>query len=114
MIATVSCVIFAIIYESFSHGIYSNFMIFAFIIPLILGAGVSYMFYFLKFKKLPNRLENQIYNAGVETLTFGSIIEGVLQIYGTTNSKVYVYLVIGVLLLVISINSYLFRKLLTK
>ena len=110
IIVTLTCVLFAMIYESFSHGVVSKFMVYAFMIPLVFGVIISYMLYFLKIKKLPTRLENRTYNAAVATLTFGSIIEGVLQIYGTTNSKIYVYLVVGIILLIFSIGLYLFRK----
>ena len=98
------------IYESFSHGVVSNFMVYAFMISLVLGVIISYILYFFKIKKLPTRLENRTYNAAVATFTFGSIVEGVFQIYGTTNSKIYVYLVVGIILLIFSIGSYLFRK----
>ncbi len=110
IIVSLVCILFAMIYESFSHGVISNFMIYAFTIPLILGVGVNYIIYFLKINKLPNKFENRTYNAGIATLTIGSIIEGVLQIYGTTNSKVYVYLIVGLILLTSSIISYKFRK----
>ena len=110
IIVTLICILFAIIYESFSHGVISNFMIYAFMIPLVFGVVVSYVSYYLKIKKLPTEIENKTYNVAVATFTIGSIIEGVLQIYGTTNSKVYVYLVIGIIFLVFSIGSYLIRK----
>ena len=81
-------------------------MILSFLIPLIFGIGATF---YMK-RKLPSLLEKQLYNAGVTTLAFGSIVEGVLQIYGTTNSKVYIYMIFGILLLVISISLYVFRK----
>ena len=110
IIVTLICILFAMIYESFSHGVISNFMVYAFMIPLVLGVVVSYVSYYLKIKKLPTEIENKTYNAAVATFTIGSIIEGVLQIYGTTNSKVYVYLAVGIMLLVFTIGSYLLRK----
>ena len=110
IIVTLTCILFSIIYESFSHGVISNFMIFSFVVPLVFGVGINYMFYFFKIKKLPSRIQNKIYNAGIATLTIGSIMEGVLQIYGTTNSKIYVYLVVGTVLLFTSIISYSFFK----
>lgn len=110
IIVTVACILFAIIYESFSHGVISNFMVYAFTIPLILGTGVCYTLYFFKIKKLPNKFENRAYNAAIATFTVGSIVEGVLQIYGTTNWKVHLYLIVGVILLISSISSHLFRR----
>ncbi len=32
------CIVFAVIYESFSHQVYSGYMIFAFALPLVGGA----------------------------------------------------------------------------
>lgn len=97
LIASIACVIFAMIYEAFSHGVYSNYMIFAFLLPFIMGAGISFILYLINKKEasvLPSKFGNNLYNASVATLTFGSIFNGVLEIYGTTNAKVYVYLVV--------------------
>lgn len=110
IIATLLCIFFSIIYETFSHGVISNFMVLAFLIPLLLGVVGTYIVYFFKRNKLPTLLENHLYNAGVATLTFGSIMEGVLEIYGTTNVKIYLYLVIGIILLITAILLYKFRK----
>ena len=110
IIENLFCILFAIIYESFSHGVFSKFMILAFLIPLILGVIVTYILCFFKREKLPTALENKLYNAGVVTLTVGSIMEGVLQIYGTTNVKIFLYLIFGILLLTISILFYIFRN----
>ena len=63
IIVTLVCILFAMIYESFSHGVISNFMVYAFTIPLIFGVGVYYMFYFFKIKKLPNKFENRNNNS---------------------------------------------------
>lgn len=87
---------FSLIYEAFSHEVYSFYMIFAFTIPLILGACVTSILIIIK-KNGVKRLLINIYNAGIATLTFGSLFKGVLEIYGTTNSKVYVYDIIGFL-----------------
>ena len=110
IIATLLCILFSIIYESFSHGVISNFMILAFLIPLLLGVVGTYIMFFLKRNKLPTLFENHLSNAGVATLTFGSIMEGVLEIYGTTNVKIYLYLIVGLILIISSILLYSFRK----
>lgn len=97
LIASISCIIFAIIYELFSHEVYSNYMVFSFLIPLVFGLGISILLYFINRKDdtlNPRRIGNRLYNAGIATLTFGSIFNGVLEIYGTTNSKIYVYLIV--------------------
>ena len=77
-------------------------MIFAFAIPLILGAIVSIIMYGLKTKKV-TRWQNNLYNASVATLTVWSIVNGILEIYGTTNWKVNIYLILYIILLIGSI-----------
>ena len=49
-------------------------------------------------------MSNNLYNAGVATLTIGSLVYGILEIYGTTNSKVIVYFIVGVFLLILGSN----------
>ena len=95
-------IIFAFIYESFSHGVYSNYMIFAFLIPFIYGFLGSFL---LKEKK--NKLGNTLYNFGIVTLSVGSVIKGVLDIFGTTNWLVNIYLYTGIVLVVFGIIFYL-------
>ncbi len=102
LIFAVICAIFAAIYEYFSHQVYSMFMICAFLFPVILGI-------------LPDLFRSRIYDnngntefaqgiqrrvpdialtlqqCGIYILTIGSIFKGVLDIYGTTNSKGVIY-----------------------
>lgn len=97
LIISMLCAIFGVIYEFFSHDVYSNYMIFAFLIPLILGSTVSFGLCIINKnneQSNPGRLENKLYGAGIATLTVGSIFNGVLEIYGTTNVKIYTYLTI--------------------
>ena len=108
LIASIACIIFSIIYETFSHGVYSLFMICSFAIPLILGCFISLVLY--KRKISYGRVEINLYNAGVATLTFGSIFQGVLEIYGTTNFKVYIYFFVGALLILNSLAVYIIKK----
>ena len=95
------CLVFACIYEMFSHQVYSVFMIFSFLIPLIMGVGV----YALLVKKhfLVNNISNSLYKMSLYTVTFGSIMKGVLDIYGTTNSKLVIYWIVGGIMLVAAI-----------
>lgn len=108
-ILSVICLIFGIIYELFSHGVYSIYMWGAFLIPLLLGCLASLIFF-----KKQNVIENNLYNAGIITLTIGSILKGVLDIYGTTNEKLILYLILGVLFIVLSIIIHGIFKLISK
>lgn len=95
--------IIGIIYELFSHNVYSVYMQFAFVIPLILGFILSLIIYIVKPYKLPNRISMDLYNAAIATITIFSFIKGVLDIYGTTNSLINVYIIVSIILILLSI-----------
>ena len=98
---TIFVLLFSIIYESFSHGVYSNYMIFAFLIPLLLGVVVFKILEITKTKI--NFLTINFYNATIITLVVGSLMKGFLDIYGTTNNLIYGYLIISGVLLLLTI-----------
>lgn len=95
LLVTAFCGVFGWIYEQFSHGVYSWHMVYAFAYPLLggvlpfLGLGLSSV------KKWPGQPEQVFYHCGIATLTVGSIIRGVLEIYGTSNSLTIIYLFAG-------------------
>lgn len=95
LITSILCALFGGIYELFSHGVYSFFMIYAFAYPLVLGA-LPYLVLGLVGKTISlYYLGHQIYSLGIATLTLGSIVKGVLDIYGTTNILTHFYWWIG-------------------
>ncbi len=88
------CVLFGAVYECFSHGVFSYYMIYAFIFPL---AGGALPFFLLEFSgcRVPGRLPLNLYHSGIAALTVGCIFRGVLEIYGTTNPLTIVYWAAG-------------------
>lgn len=102
---TIFILVFGQIYEHFSFGVISNYMIYAFLIPLILGLLINIIIYFTKI--VPNKMGSCLYNNGIITLTVGSILRGVLDIYGTTNMYLKIYLYAGVLLIIAGIILYI-------
>ncbi len=80
---------FGAVYERFSHEVYSFFMIYAFGVPLCLGA-LPYGLLALKGRRLPGTFLN-LWNSALLTLTVGCVFKGVLDIYGTTNRLLIVY-----------------------
>lgn len=102
--------IFSLIYELFSHGVYSKYMMFAFSIPLILGTLLYLIIFKLRLNKYLSYLGMNIYNCFIITLTFGSIMKGFLYIYGTTNKFISIYIIISVILLLTSIIINLINK----
>ena len=114
-LTTVFVFVFAKIYGIFSHGVSSVFMSYAFLLPLSL-------IFFPKLLNLctGNRLWNGslkrkeeegeknlflsslasfLWKSGVAVLTVGSLYKGVLDIYGTSGSFEWVYLVVGIVTL---------------
>ena len=93
--ASVFIAIAAAVYGLFSHGVYSYFMIYAFMIPL-LGGALPHLVAAMKGMEIDAK-DTQL--AIIATLTIGSILKGVLDIYGTTNRLLIVYPVAAVLIL---------------
>ena len=88
----------AAVYGLFSHGVYSYFMTYAFMVPLLAGA-LPHLTAALKtacgkacgslYEKISGAKDAQL--AVVVTLTAGSLLKGALDIYGTTNKLLVVY-----------------------
>lgn len=80
------------VYEANAHGVFSAFMMFGFVVPLVLGF-IPYLLMWLLLKdNHPSEMVSNLYNAGVATLTVASLFNGVLDIYGTTR-----YVHVGIL-----------------
>ena len=121
---SVAIAIAAAIYGLFSHGVYSYFMTYAFMIPLLAGA-MPHLMTALKDRtengsagkisfgmspegsnnRMPHITAADIQTAVVATLTAGSIMKGVLDIYGTTNRLLIAYPVIAVLILAAAVAA---------
>ncbi|MBR6209155.1 MAG: hypothetical protein IKQ69_09155 [Oscillospiraceae bacterium] len=101
--------IFAGAYESFSHGVCSPRMVFAFLIPLILGLG-PWLAYTALCRRIPHTWTRLWWNWALATLTAGSLLAGALEIYGTTNRLLRAYppagLTLGLLALGTELREY--------
>lgn len=105
-IATVFCVIFASVYEYFSHRVYSLFMICSPLIPLFGGVVLMLLLKFVEMQK-PCRLAMTVYNWSMASLTMGSIMSGVFEIYGSKSYFTPVYWIAGLSLFALSTVIYL-------
>ena len=70
------CLIFSLIYELFSHGVYSSFMVLLFLFPLLLGAVPFSLL--ARTVILPPDASRRDYHAGIATLVTGSCLTGFL------------------------------------
>ena len=97
---TVFLALFGAVYEYFGHGVYSPYMIYAFALPLTLGA-LPWCALSLKARRAMCHGAARLWDSGVLTLAVGSVFRGVLDIFGTTNRLVAVYPAAGAALLLI-------------
>ena len=98
------------VYGLFSHGVYSYFMTYAFMIPLLCGA-LPHLTAAMKnasvrsggdgkrFSSVKQAAAADLQLALIATLTTGSLLKGALDIYGTTSRLLIVYPVISILII---------------
>lgn len=109
--ASAFCGLFAAVYEHFGHGVYSSYMVYLFLWPLLGGMPALLLalakpaaFYG---RLYPARAVRELWGAGVATLTLGSCLRGVFDIYGTTAPLVRAYWFAGTLLLLTALALYI-------
>lgn len=95
---------FGAVYEHFSYGVYSNYMLYAFV-PF-LTAGLLLLFAAMGHRPLQPRTMFLLYTCAV-TLTVGSIAAGIIRITGRNNQLLLIYPVIGGVLAVLTVISHL-------
>ena len=98
LIAALFCALFGAVYEAFGHGVYSYGMLYAFAFPLALGVFPLYLIDVLH-APYPGKALRNLWHAGIAALTTGSIVTGILEIYGTTNPLTAVYWILGAVFL---------------
>ena len=109
LVISVFVAILGAVYECFSHGVWSAYMVYAFMVPLVLDA-LPFTLMALRRRPLPHRWVLNLHHAGVATLTVGSIFEGVLAIYGTTHPMTMVYWFAGPALILLGLLVHLFTR----
>ena len=107
LLVSAFCALFGGVYEHYSHGVFSASMIYAFAYPLAGGAIP-----FLALELLSHRPgdEQVLYHCGIATLTLGSLIRGVLEIYGTANHLTVLFSYAGWLLVGIGAILFIMNK----
>lgn len=95
LLISLGTALFGAVYEMLSHEVYSFCMLYAFLFPLAGGAlPFLYMGIFAK-ETIPEDGCCTLYHSGIATVTVGSIVQGILDIYGTTNKLTLCYWIIG-------------------
>lgn len=103
---TLFCGLFSFIYELFSHGVYSNFMVYLFAIPLFLGVVPELVALTNPSIAARGSWQPTLQAFAVATLAVGSTLQGIVEIYGTTNQYILYYFIIGITLLAASVMTW--------
>lgn len=103
---TLFCIAFSYIYSLFSHGVSSPFMSYAFAFSLVLGVIGFTVFGRLN---LGNRTAFDLYNAGVATLTVGSIMQSIIDIAGADTTYPVYYFLVGTVFIAIGGLGYFYQ-----
>ena len=111
LLISLFCALFGGVYELFGHEVYSYFMLYAFVFPLAGGTLPFLLLALAESKKplriYPNTVCRSLWHAAIATLTSGSIMTGILEIFGTTNSLTGIYWYGGAGLLAGSLGVFL-------
>lgn len=93
----VFCVVLAVVYAQFSHGVSSMFMSLCCMVPY--AGAVVYLFMVLTGRHPLDRLAFNAFNAALATFTVASVLRAVFDIAGTSSVWLMVLVVAGALLL---------------
>ena len=89
--------LFHLVYHQFSHGVSSDWMTFAWTIPLA-GGIVSCLV--RRSGRGGNRLAFNAWNSGLAALTLGAILRGVMEIAGTESGLILIFWILGTVFLI--------------
>ena len=108
--AGVFWLVFGLIYTHFSHGVRSPFMTFAFLIPLAMCAVPAVCFLIRGSRSYPGRYARSIYRWACACFSVGSVLRGVVDIFGTASRYPLIYLAAGIVLLTVSVIFYIAER----
>ena len=108
LLAALGCAVLSAVYEGFSHGVYSVWMIGLFLFPLLLGALPALLL--RRARRVPARGVRRVWAAGVSTLAMGSLMTGVFEIYGSPSPLTMWYWPVGGALLALAAAGFFLEK----
>ena len=110
---TIFTLIFGMVYELCSHGIFSFHMAYLFIYPLIGGVLPYWIIAYKTHKYVRFEMVDFLWNSGIATLIAGSLVKGVIDIYGTESPYIPVFYAVGIFLMFYASVIMLFHQLRT-
>lgn len=105
-VSALVCAAFCFVYEYNSHGVHSYYIEYASVGPVL--ASVAWLVLGTTKKNVYiSRLFEFLLNAACITLALGGIVKGIIELYGTNNSKLWLYYVACVVLASLSVIEFL-------
>ena len=98
---TLFCIVFAVVYNQFGHGVTSPYMNFMFLYPLVLGVGGYLILMRVHRTECFFTPWSKWYHWGIVTLVFGNALKGIFDIAGTSSPYVVLYWIVGGMLIFI-------------
>ena len=103
------CALFALVYELFGHGVVSWYMVLLPLWPLLGGAHVFALLAWWRVRL--SQLTRCLYHAGLSTLTVGSCMTGIFEIYGSVPAILRCYWIAGACLTTAALADFLWCRL---
>ena len=110
LILTIACCLIGAVYEHFSFGVYSYFMLYAFAVPMVCGVLPAL---FLASSRQPSEIPRwsiKLWDAGIAVWTVGAFFRGILEIYGTASALTKWYWIAGSILLLSAAVLYVTQR----
>ncbi|MBR6102222.1 MAG: hypothetical protein IKP95_07330 [Ruminococcus sp.] len=104
LIAAIFLALLGAVYEYFSFGVWSYAMVYSFAFPL--AAGLTVLFA-ASWKRPPQKRTLSLFGCASATFAVGSVAAGIITIYGTDSILLKFYPVLGSLMLLVSVYSYI-------
>ena len=95
LIASAFCFVFSTVYNHFGHRVYSPYMTWLFLFPLLFGTAVYLIMVMTGIPERPSAAAAAAYSSGIATVTIGSALKGVFAIAGTSSPYLSVYWAAG-------------------
>lgn len=110
LILAIVCCLIGAVYEHFSFGVYSYFMLYAFAVPMVCGVLPAL---FLASSRQPSEIPRwsiKLWDAGIAVWTVGAFFRGILEIYGTASALTKWYWIAGSILLLSAAVLYVTQR----
>lgn len=111
---TLFCLVVFLVYNIFSHGVYSNYMTLLFAWPLILGFVPSLLIALIPRLSEPSDLTKALYHSGLASVTVSSLLRGIFEIAGTSSIYQMPLMYVGIALMLAGVVVYIYNIFKTK